>query len=82
MRKSYRCLLNIEGFQGWTKVGDWGDLSFLLAHDYQIDRIAVVTAERWKNQILDYLAAGGSHAKVEAFSVAQMEEARSWLEAA
>ena len=35
-------LFVLEGFEGWERGADWGDLAFYEAHDKDIDKIAIV----------------------------------------
>ena len=72
-------LLLAEDFSGWAKEGDWGNLEFLLEHDPYIQKIAVVTSEKWKDWILIFLLAGMRKASVESFPKGEEEKARNWL---
>lgn len=72
-------LLLAENFSGWAKEGDWGNLSFMREHDPYVQKIAVVTSEEWKDQMLMFLAAGLRKASVETFSTGEEEKAREWL---
>ena len=41
-------LLILDNFQGWKREGGWGDVSFLIEHDIEIVKIAVVGDEQWR----------------------------------
>lgn len=77
--RKIKVLLLAENFSGWAKEGDWGNLEFLLEHDPYIDKIAVVTSEKWKEWVLTFLLAGMRKASVEFFLTGEEEKARDWL---
>ncbi len=74
-------LFILENFQGWKREGDWGDVSFLIEHDKEIAKIAVVGDEQWRDFVYAFLAKGFRQAAVEYFLLADLAKARAWLEA-
>jgi SpoIIAA-like len=72
-------LLVLENFQGWKKEGDWGDISFLIEHDKEIAKIAVVGDEQWRDFSNAFLAKGFRQAQVEYFLPGDLAKARVWL---
>lgn len=72
-------LFILENFQGWAKEGDWGDIRFLIDHDKDINKIAVVGEEQWRDLICAFLAKGFRQAQVEYFLPADLAKARVWL---
>jgi len=72
-----RLLILAEQFSGWGKEGDWGDLTFMYEYDPLIERIAVVTSENWKGELLMFLGADRRQAVVRSF--ASEEVAKNWL---
>jgi hypothetical protein len=74
-------LFMLENFRGWSREGDWGDISFLTAYDKDIAKIAVVGEAVWRDMICAFLAKGFRQAKVEYFLPADLAKARVWLEA-
>ena len=78
-RKS-KLLVLAEQFSGWGKEGDWGDLTFMYEYDPYIEKIAVVSEEKWKDQILMFIGAGRRQAVVEFFFPGQEKSARDWLQ--
>lgn len=74
-------LFILEEFNGWKREDDWGDISFLTAHDKNIVKIAVVGDEQWRDYVYAFLAKGFRQAAVEYFSPADLAKARAWLEA-
>jgi hypothetical protein len=77
--RKIKVLLLAENFSGWAKEGDWGDLDFMMEHDPYIQKIAVVTSEKWKDEIFAFLGAGMREASVELFLTGEEEKARDWL---
>ena len=75
-----KLLVLAEEFSGWGKEGDWGDLTFMHEHDPYIEKIAVISVERWKDEILMFLGAGRRQAQVKFFFDDEEEDAREWLE--
>jgi hypothetical protein len=57
-------LVILENFQGWKREGNWGDITFLTAHDQDIAKIAVVGEEQWRDLIYAFLAKGFRQAAV------------------
>jgi hypothetical protein len=68
-----------EDFQGWERGADWGDMSFLISHDDQIDKIAIVGDPKKEDEFLMFVGAGFRHAQVKFFPPKQLAQARSWL---
>lgn len=77
-----KLLVLAEEFSGWGKEGDWGDLTFMHEYDPYIEKIAVVAAEKWKDQILMFTGAGRRQAQVQFFFDDEEEDAREWLQSA
>lgn len=75
--RKIKVLLLAENFSGWDKEGDWGSLKFMLEHDPYIQKIAVVTSEKWKDWVLTFLLAGMRKAAVESFMTGEEEKARN-----
>jgi hypothetical protein len=74
-----RALFIAEDFQGWERGQDWGDIGFMVEHDDDIERIAVVGEARWREEILMFLGAGIRSAPVRFFEPGAAELARRWL---
>ena len=74
-------LFILENFQGWKREGEWGDVSFLIEHDKEIAKIAVVGEDQWRDFTYAFLAKGFREAKVEFFLPEDLAKARAWLEA-
>ena len=75
-----KVLILAEGFSGWAKKGDWGDLTFMLEYDPYIEKIAVVASEQWRDKMLVFLGAGLREAAVEFFPIGEENMAHAWLQ--
>jgi hypothetical protein len=78
-RSRIKILLLADGFAGWGKEGDWGDIRFMQEYDPYMEKIAVVADEKWRDPFLAFLAAGYRQAAVEFFPLGQEVKAREWL---
>jgi hypothetical protein len=76
-----RILILTEGFQGWAKGGDWGDLSFQIVNDPFIRKMAIVGAKDWKDLALMFTGRGLRSFPIEHFPPADAAKARTWLAA-
>ena len=72
-------LFILENFQGWKREGEWGDVSFMIEHDKDIAKIAVVGEDQWRDLIYAFLAKGFRQAEVEYFLPGDLAKARAWL---
>ncbi len=74
-----KVLVMMEDFKGWERGADWGDVSFMLEHDKQIDKIAIVADPKWETDSLTFLGAGFRQGQVKFFPTKQLPLARAWL---
>ncbi len=74
-----RALIQLEDFAGWEPGDQWGDVSFFFRHDKEIDRIAIVSDPRWRDQMLTFLFADYRQAEARFFPETDLESARAWL---
>ena len=44
-----RALVTLEDFQGWKKGPGWDDMSFSNQHDQDIEKMAIVGPEEWRD---------------------------------
>jgi hypothetical protein len=70
-------LIVLDGFQGWEHRDEWGDMSFLIEHDNDIEKIAIVGQEKWREEVLMFAGAGLRQSPVRYFS--DTDSARAWL---
>jgi len=74
-----RLHVTLEDFKGWEKGVDWGDIDFLMAHGDDIDRIALIGEERWKDQVFAFVGKGLRATEIECFPPSSAKEAESWV---
>jgi hypothetical protein len=74
-----RALAILDGFEGWERSGDWGDVSFMMQEGQQIEKMAIVGDEKWRDDALAFTAKGFRPTAIEFFPVSRMNEARTWL---
>jgi hypothetical protein len=74
-----RVMAILENFEGWERGAEWGDLSFLLTHGHEIEKIAIVGEPQWQGEALAFAGAGFRRAPVQFFPVGQESQARTWL---
>ena len=74
-----KLLVTAEGFQGWERGADWGDLTFFSTYGDMIEKIAIVAPVRWETDLMTFAAAGLRRAPVKFFPEGQLAQARAWL---
>jgi hypothetical protein len=74
-----RVLAVLDGFGGWAKGQDWGDVTFLSEHGDDIARMAIVGEERWRDDALMFVAKGLRTTGIEYFTPDHLARARQWL---
>jgi hypothetical protein len=72
-------LIIVENFEGWEEKGNWGDLSFMMKYDSQIERIAIVGLKKWEDLVIAFTGKGMRSAQVEYFLPDQLGAARAWI---
>lgn len=76
-----RILVLAQDFTGWEKGGTWSDFSFQMNHDDDIERMAIVGDEQWRDLTLLFTSQGMRPFPIEYFPPARLAEARAWLAA-
>ena len=76
-----KLLFVLAGFEGWEPHAAWNDLTFYVKQGDNIERIAIVGAERWRGEALMFAGADLRKAPVEFFSEEAAAAARAWLSA-
>lgn len=76
-----RMLVLADDFAGWEKGGEWTDFSFQQAHDDDIERMAIVGEEQWRDLTLLFTSKGLRPFPIEYFPPSRLADARSWLSA-
>jgi len=67
----------LDGFEGCERSDAWGDMSFVFEHDSDIEKIAVVGEERWRDEVLMFAGVGLRDSPVCYFN--DFDSARAWL---
>ncbi|HXL09271.1 MAG TPA: STAS/SEC14 domain-containing protein [Candidatus Bathyarchaeia archaeon] len=76
-----RALMIAEGFEGWERKADWGDVSFMMEQGQHIEKMAIVGDEKWRDDALAFTAKGFRPTAIEFFPASRINEARIWLNA-
>jgi hypothetical protein len=76
-----RALIFLEAFAGWERRADWGDVTFITEHSKDLETIAIVGDEKWKDDAFAFTGKGFRSSAVEFFTPSRVEEARAWLSA-
>lgn len=74
-----RLLFVLDGFKGWERGADWGDMRFYEQHGHNVERIAVVGEEKWREDALLFSLADLRKEPVRYFLPAEIEQAHAWL---
>jgi len=72
-------LIILEGFEGWERRGDWGDVSFMVEQGQHIEKMAIVGDEKWRDDVLAFTAKGFRATAIEFFTPSRLSAARAWL---
>jgi hypothetical protein len=73
-----RILARAEQFAGWER-DKWDDFSFQAEHDDDIEKIAIVGEEKWKQLTLVFTAQGLRKFPIRYFATPELDKARGWL---
>ena len=79
--KKPRLLVVIDHFQGWERNAKWDDVGFLVEYGDDIEKIAVVADERWKDQAFLFAGKGFRATEIEFFPLSALQEAEYWVRA-
>jgi hypothetical protein len=74
-----RLLILTENFEGWERGGEWGNVSFSVQHDEQIEKMAIVGEKKWEDLALLFTAKGLRRFPIEYFQPTDLARARAWL---
>ena len=68
-----------EGFGGWERHEDWGDVSFMMEEGQQIEKMAIVADEKWRDDALAFTAKAFRPTAVSSSPSSRLNEARTWV---
>jgi hypothetical protein len=74
-----RVLVILEDFQGWERGENWGDITFAVEHDNDIEKVAIVGEESWKEPVLAFFGKPFRKLSIEYFDPSQLARARAWV---
>lgn len=78
----FRMLIELDGFQGWSREPGWEDTFFLTENELQSVRIAMVATagdEKWKDDALMFMGKPIRKTAIEFFPASRLAEAKVWL---
>jgi hypothetical protein len=74
-----KILVLLEDFLGWERGADWEDVNFQGEHDRDIEKIAIIGDEKWRNLVLAFTGKPFRPVEIEYFTPSQLEQARAWI---
>lgn len=74
-----RMFVIAENFQGWAESGDWGDVSFQMRYDKNIEKIALVGDRKWEDLVSAFVGKGIRSVDIRYFNPSEIDEARTWI---
>ena len=74
-----RALVILEAFEGWERLGDWGDVSFMMEQGQHLEKMAIVGDDKWQDEAFAFTAKGFRATVIEFFTPSRLNEARTWL---
>jgi len=74
-----RALLILEGFEGWERHEGWGNVSFMMEEGRDIEKMAIVGDEKWKDDVIAFTAKGFRPTAIEFFAASRVTAARVWV---
>ena len=74
-------LVLAEGFQGWEKASNWGDISFSDRYDPFIKCMAIVCEREWEELVLVFTQKGFRKFPIRYFQPDELDRARAWVAA-
>jgi hypothetical protein len=76
---SLRILFAMHDFHGWSLGAMWEDMKFDLAHWKDIERLAIVGESKWESGMAVFCKPF-TKAKIQYFDIANLDEAKAWIE--
>ena len=73
-----RILFVMHDFHGWSAGALWEDIKFDVKHFTDIERLAIVGESKWEHGMAVFCRPFTT-AKMRYFDIAQLEEARKWI---
>lgn len=77
---SYRALVELDDFQGWSHEEGWNNTSWLPMATHQSMRMALVGDEKWKDDAFMFTGQPMRKEAIDFFTKDRLAEAQAWLE--
>ena len=77
-----RVLIIFDNFRGWELDPDWDDITFMSEWGREIEKIAIVGEEKWRDLAYAFTGKGFRPTAIEYFSPSERDQAVAWLEEA
>ena len=74
-----RLLVRLENFLGWERGKEWEDVGFLMEHGNDIEKMAIVGEECWKEDAFLFVGKGFRATEIEFFGPGSLAEAEDWV---
>jgi hypothetical protein len=74
-----KILVLVDNFTGWERTEGWEDISFADRNDPLIEKMAIVCAKKWQDDMQMFTLKGYRKLDMEFFDQAHENEARLWL---
>jgi hypothetical protein len=75
-----KLLIMFENFQGWEHSSAWEQTSFMPDQDKQIQKMAFVGEEQWRDKVYAFAGKGLRTFEMEYFQPSECAEAERWLQ--
>ena len=77
--KKVRLLAILDNFRGWEKSEAWGDVGFMAKHGNDIEKMAIVGDEQWKEETFLFVGKGLRSTEIEFFPSSSLKQAEEWV---
>ncbi len=77
--RKIRLLVRLENFLGWERGAGWDDVGFLMEHGDDIEKMAIVGEDRWKEDVFLFVGKGLRATEIEFFAPESLREAEDWV---
>lgn len=74
-----RMLVVFDNFQGWERSPKWNDVSFLSAYGDDVEKIAIVGDEHWRDEAYLFTGKGLRMTEIEFFPHSALHVAEEWV---
>lgn len=75
-----RFFIVARDFEGWTREGDWGNVSFQAENDAYIEKMALVGNREWEELVVLFTGQGVRRFPIQYFLHPEIQKARAWID--